>query len=228
EDLRNQRPCASAGCGGRRPREDRPAGQADGVRRFGARFHRSAHRRERRFGIPRRCTWPAWPSCPFCGRHGFAALERAGRGRSRDRIDVMKRDDAELRWLTERPIAHRGLHDMNRECWENTLPAFERACRKGYAIECDVTVSADGVPVVIHDTNLVRLTGKYGWVYRYPARSIRSMKIGRTGDHVPLLDDLLDLVDGRVPIVIELKAVRRFDGPLVEAVAKALYGYQGN
>lgn len=140
----------------------------------------------------------------------------------------MKRDDAELRWLTERPIAHRGLHDMNRECWENTLPAFERACRKGYAIECDVTVSADGVPVVIHDTNLVRLTGKYGWVYRYPARSIRSMKIGRTGDHVPLLDDLLDLVDGRVPIVIELKAVRRFDGPLVEAVAKALYGYQGN
>lgn len=139
----------------------------------------------------------------------------------------MKRGDAEFGWLTERPIAHRGLHDMNRQCWENTLPAFERACRKRYAIECDVTISADGVPVVIHDTNLVRLTGQYGWTYRHSARTLRSMKVGRTGDHVPLLQDLLDLVDGRVPLIIELKAARRFDGPLVEAVANALASYQG-
>ena len=134
---------------------------------------------------------------------------------------------ADVGWLMERPIAHRGLHDLNRECWENTLTAFERACRKGYGIECDVTISADGVPVVIHDTNLVRLTGKYGWVYRHSAGSLRSMTIGRTRDHVPLLADILDLVDGRVPLVIELKGVRRYDGPLVEAVANALRTYQG-
>jgi glycerophosphoryl diester phosphodiesterase len=133
----------------------------------------------------------------------------------------------DLGWLMERPIAHRGLHDMNRECWENTLSAFERACRKGYAIECDVTISADGVPVVIHDTNLVRLTGQYGWVYRHSARTLRTMRIGRTKEQVPLLQDMLDLVDGRVPLVIELKGARRFDGPLVEAVANALAGYGG-
>lgn len=130
-------------------------------------------------------------------------------------------------WISERPIAHRGLHDMNRECWENTLPAFERACQKGYAIECDVTISADGVPVVIHDTNLVRLTGQYGWVYRHSAKSLASMKIGRSEARIPLLRDLLDLVAGRVPLIIELKGAPRFDGPLVEAVARSLRDYPG-
>src|SRR5690606_19286093 len=139
----------------------------------------------------------------------------------------MQEHDSDIGWLTERPIAHRGLHDMNRQCWENTLPAFERACARNYAIECDVTISADGVPIVIHDTNLVRLTGKYGWVYRHSAKSLRSMRIGRTQDHIPLLHDLLDLVDGRVPLILELKGARRFDGPLVEAVANALATYHG-
>src|SRR5690606_20365991 len=169
----------------------------------------------------------AWPACPLGSGHGLAAAECAGRGRSHSRTCLMSSGDSGLDWLTERPIAHRGLHDLNRECWENTLPAFERACRKGYAIECDVTISADGVPVVIHDTNLVRLTGKYGWTYRHSARTLRSMRIGRTRDHIPLLRDLLDLVDGKVPLLIELKSARRFDGPLVEAVAHALADYPG-
>lgn len=133
----------------------------------------------------------------------------------------------DIGWLTKRPIAHRGLHDMNRQCWENTLSAFDRACRKGYAIECDVTISADGVPVVFHDTNLLRLTGKAGRVYRRSASKLRTMKIGRTDDHIPLLQDMLDLVEGRVPVIIELKGVSRHDGPLVEAVARALYDYDG-
>jgi glycerophosphoryl diester phosphodiesterase len=60
----------------------------------------------------------------------------------------------ELSWLTARPIAHRGYHDMNNRVWENTLSAFERAAQKGYAIECDVHLSSDGVPVVFHDTTL--------------------------------------------------------------------------
>ena len=139
----------------------------------------------------------------------------------------MSRKAGGIDWISERPIAHRGLHDMNKECWENTLPAFERACARGYAIECDVTISADGVPVVIHDTNLVRLTGQYGWVYRHSAQSLRSMKIGRTEDRIPLLQEMLDLVAGRVPLVIELKAAPRFDGPLVEAVGRALRDYRG-
>ena len=55
----------------------------------------------------------------------------------------------EISWLTERPIAHRGLHDMNNKVWENTLSAFRRSGKKRFAIECDVHLSADRVPVVV-------------------------------------------------------------------------------
>ena len=60
----------------------------------------------------------------------------------------------DLSWLTARPIAHRGFHDMNKTRWENTLSAFAAAVERGYAIECDVHLSSDGVPVVIHDDDL--------------------------------------------------------------------------
>ena len=63
----------------------------------------------------------------------------------------------DLRWLTERPIAHRGLHDLNRTVWENTLSAFSRAVEAGYAIECDLQYAADGVPVVFHDATLAAI-----------------------------------------------------------------------
>ena len=69
---------------------------------------------------------------------------------------------AELAWLTERPIAHRGYHDMNNRVWENTLSAFARAGEHGYAIECDVHLSSDGVPVVFHDDTLTPRTVTYG------------------------------------------------------------------
>ena len=68
----------------------------------------------------------------------------------------------DLSWLTARPIAHRGLHDLNKSCWENTLSAFERAAARGYAIECDVHLSAEGDVVVFHDNTLDRLTGTNG------------------------------------------------------------------
>jgi len=74
-----------------------------------------------------------------------------------------------IAWLVERPIAHRGLHDMNRKVWENTLSAFRRAMEKNFAIECDVHLSADRVPVVIHDGELKRLTGTDGFVWQRTA-----------------------------------------------------------
>ena len=62
-----------------------------------------------------------------------------------------------LRWLTARPIAHRGYHDLRRGRPENTLAAFDAAVAAHYAIECDLHISADGVPVVFHDDDLERL-----------------------------------------------------------------------
>ena len=132
-----------------------------------------------------------------------------------------------ISWLTRRPIAHRGLHDMNKKVWENTLSAFRRAVEKNFAIECDVHLSSDRVPVVVHDDDLKRLTGTDGFVWQRTAAELRALKVGGTGDHVPALAELLDLVRGKVPLVIELKGVAGHDEGLVEAVAAQLKNYKG-
>lgn len=134
---------------------------------------------------------------------------------------------ADLSWLTARPIAHRGLHDMNKAVWENTLTAFSRAADRGYAIECDVRLTSDGVPVVFHDDGLSRLTGTNGFVWQRTAGELSALRVGGTGDHPPTLKEMLDLVDGRVPLVIELKGAPGKDADLVERVCALLHGYGG-
>ncbi len=133
----------------------------------------------------------------------------------------------DIAWLTARPIAHRGLHDLNRTRWENTLAAFAAAIEHDYAIECDVHLSADGVPVVFHDSELDRLAGRPGNVFEEAAESLSRMAVGGTPERVPTLRQALDLVAGRVPIVIELKGVEGRDDDLVAAVARDLAGYAG-
>ena len=132
-----------------------------------------------------------------------------------------------LSWLTARPIAHRGFHDMNQAVWENTLTAFTRAIDRDYAIECDVHLSADGVPVVFHDDGLKRLTGREGYVWQKTAAEMAALRIGQTDDHPPTLKEMLDLVDGRVPLVIELKGIPGHDEGLVERVCLMLRNYRG-
>ncbi|MVA97899.1 glycerophosphodiester phosphodiesterase [Nitratireductor sp. CAU 1489] len=133
----------------------------------------------------------------------------------------------DLSWLTARPIAHRGLHDLNRMRWENTLPAFEAACAKGYAIECDVRLSADGVAVVFHDAELDRLTGRPGLVHHHTAAELGAMRVGETDARVPSLSETLACVAGRVPLVIELKGTEGADAGLVRAVGRDLAAYSG-
>ncbi|RWK98606.1 MAG: glycerophosphodiester phosphodiesterase, partial [Mesorhizobium sp.] len=133
----------------------------------------------------------------------------------------------DLSWLTARPIAHRGLHDMNKSRWENTLSAFAAAAERGYAIECDVHLSSDRIPVIIHDSDLKRLTGQDGFVWQRTAAEMTALKIGGTSDRLPTLQQALDLVDGRVPVVVELKGVPGRDEGLVESVGKMLKNYRG-
>ena len=130
-------------------------------------------------------------------------------------------------WLTERPIAHRGFHDGNRKRWENTLSAFDAAAERGFAIECDVRLTADGEVVVFHDDKLERLAGREGLVHELTAADMTALTVGGTSDRVPTLDQMLARIAGRVPIVIELKGVRGSDEDLVAAVARALSGYDG-
>jgi glycerophosphoryl diester phosphodiesterase len=142
--------------------------------------------------------------------------------------DAMKTQHADLSWLTARPIAHRGLHDGNKGRWENTLTAFSRAIVGNYAIECDVHLSGDGVPVVFHDADLERLTGEKGMIHDRTAAQLSTIRIGGTQDHIPLLAQMLALVDGKVPLVIELKGHPGHDDGLVAAVARGLSGYTGH
>jgi glycerophosphoryl diester phosphodiesterase len=130
-------------------------------------------------------------------------------------------------WLSERPIAHRGLHDLNKTCWENTLSAFREAVRHDYAIECDVHLSNDGVPVVFHDDDLKRLTGRDGQPCDYSLAELVAMKIGTSDDTIPTLAEMLKTVAGKVPLVIELKGTEGKDDGLVAKVAGLLAGYKG-
>ncbi|WP_018239614.1 glycerophosphodiester phosphodiesterase [Ensifer sp. BR816] len=131
-------------------------------------------------------------------------------------------------WLKAQPIAHRGYHDMNRKVWENTLSAFARAAAAGFAIECDLQFTADSVPVVFHDHDLQRLCGISGDVRAKTAAELGLLSIGGTKDKVPTLTQMLRLVDGRVPIVIELKGRRGDDEGFAAAVLDTLEGYRGH
>ncbi|RCS24564.1 glycerophosphodiester phosphodiesterase [Phyllobacterium salinisoli] len=134
----------------------------------------------------------------------------------------------QLDWLTKRPIAHRGLHDLNNKCWENTLSAFDAAAKAGFSIECDVHLSKDGVAIVFHDEDLKRLSGKDGQIQELTAAQATALQIGETEDRVPTLREALALIAGRVPVIIELKGIPGRDDGLVAAVASELEGYEGH
>lgn len=130
-------------------------------------------------------------------------------------------------WLTERPIAHRGYHDLNRAVWENTLSAFSRAVEAGFAIECDLQYAADAIPVVFHDDDLKRLCGIEGDVRQRTAAELGLLTIGGTADKVPTLRQLLGLVKGRVPLVLELKGRKGDDDGFAMAVLDTIENYEG-
>jgi glycerophosphoryl diester phosphodiesterase len=131
-------------------------------------------------------------------------------------------------WIKDVPVAHRGYHDMNREIWENTLSAFSRAIEAGFAIECDIQLSSDSVPMVFHDHDLQRLCNMNGEVRERTAGELRMLSIGGTADKIPTLRQMLDLVKGRVPLVIELKGIdAEHDDGFAEAVLEVLEGYEG-
>lgn len=130
-------------------------------------------------------------------------------------------------FLTRQPIAHRGLHDLNGNVWENTLSAAQRAIDSGYAIECDVVLSADGTAIVHHDIELKRLCGQSGFVWQRTADEFAAFRVGGTDDHPPRLSELLDIVAGRVPLIVEIKGVPGHDAGLVASVANDLTTYDG-
>lgn len=130
-------------------------------------------------------------------------------------------------WIKGVPVAHRGFHDVNRTVWENTLSAFSRAVEAGFAIECDLQLAADSVPVVFHDHDLERLCGIKGDVRERTSQELGMLSVGGTADRIPTLKKMLRLVAGKVPLVIEIKGRPGEDDGFVEAVLEDLEGYEG-
>jgi glycerophosphoryl diester phosphodiesterase len=108
-----------------------------------------------------------------------------------------------------RPIAHRGLHDSRKGRIENTAPAFEAAIAKGYGIECDLQAAEDGTPMVFHDETLERLVGLPARISTWSAASLSRLSYKGREERILKFAELLELVDGRAPILVEVKRNRR-------------------
>jgi glycerophosphoryl diester phosphodiesterase len=129
-------------------------------------------------------------------------------------------------WLTDTPIAHRGLHDAAKGIPENSLAAFDAARARGFPIELDVRLSRDNHVMVFHDADLRRMTHDPHPVAAVEASVLRALRLGATQEHIPTLVDVLDLVGGAVPLFVEIKNESRI-GPLEAATAALISAYQG-
>lgn len=105
-----------------------------------------------------------------------------------------------------RPIAHRGLHCPKHGRIENTAPAFEAAISKGYGIECDLRPAAGGLPIVFHDDTLDRLVAGKGPLANPTPASLKALTYKDGNTRILTFADLLDLVGGAVPLLVEIKS----------------------
>jgi len=130
-----------------------------------------------------------------------------------------------------RPLAHRGLHDRKQRRAENAPLSFRHAIENGYGIELDLQLSADNQAMVFHDDLLDRLTDETGPVRDRTAAELGRMKLKDSDDTIPTLAQVLDLVDGKAPLLIEIKDQDGQLGPNVGALEQAtvdiLKHYQG-
>lgn len=135
----------------------------------------------------------------------------------------MKKD---ISILTKSMIAHRGYHNIEEGIPENSMKAFKRAVENNLIIELDVHVLKDGEVVVFHDANLKRMTGIDKKIKDFNYNDIKEIKLQGTNEKIPLLKDVLNMVNGRVPIIIELKYDVKC-GRLEEEVIKIIKNYNG-
>lgn len=129
------------------------------------------------------------------------------------------------------PLAHRAFHAKVRGRPENSRAAIEAAIEAGYGIEIDVQLSRDNIAMVFHDYELSRLTAEKGPIRQRSAKELANIPLKGGDETIPTLSEVLDLVAGRVPVLIEIKDQDGVMGPNVGAlegsVARALTDYDG-
>lgn len=123
-------------------------------------------------------------------------------------------------------FAHRGLHDIGSGVAENSLDAFEAACERGFGIELDVRLSADGTPHVFHDVTLRRAAGIKKLICSLTDRELRDIRIFGSQSRIPTFAEVLERIADRVPLLVELKSDKKSPDP-TRAVHSLLKNYGG-
>lgn len=125
-------------------------------------------------------------------------------------------------WL----YAHRGLHDNQGPAPENSLAAFAKAIQSGFGMELDVQLTKDRVPVVFHDFKLERICGVPGKVSDYTWEQLKQFSLCGSAERIPRLAEVLELVGGRVPMIIEYKS-DNLDISVCSVADELLQAYEG-
>ena len=130
--------------------------------------------------------------------------------------------------LTGWDYAHRGLYDNEHGIPEKSMAAFRRAVDKGYGIELDVHLTADNQLVVFHDDTLTRMCGMNKKISSFLYSDLMQLRLLGTEEGIPLFKDVLELIDGKVPLIIELKVDGSNQNLLCPLVWQLLSRYKGD
>lgn len=130
-----------------------------------------------------------------------------------------------LAWLRGWSYAHRGLHGEG--CPENSMAAFQAALAHGYGIELDVHLLKDGNLAVMHDSSLLRTTGREGRMEELTTEALTDYHLGGTEETIPEFRQVLELYAGKAPLIVELKPADGNHAQLAEAACRMLDGYRG-
>ena len=130
-------------------------------------------------------------------------------------------------WIKNKPIAHRGLHDDNISIPENSLLSFEKAMEKNYPIEIDVQITKDDTIIVFHDKNLLRACGQKIPVSDLSMPTLNQYTIFNSTYNIPTLKETLELINGKVPLLIEIKNFS-FNRRLEKKLIEQLSNYKGD
>jgi glycerophosphoryl diester phosphodiesterase len=141
-----------------------------------------------------------------------------------DRFRFPVPDTRRVGFLTRTPFANRGLHGSRHV--ENSRAAVEAAVSHGYGVKVDVQFSLDGMAYVIADPTVDRLTDETGQVRHLSSKQLAEIKLRGTDETIPKLDEILALVAGRTPVLVELKAVEGHVSQLCVAVRHAIESYR--
>ena len=129
-------------------------------------------------------------------------------------------------WFGKTDFAHRGLYAADQSVPENSLKAFSQAVDAGFGIELDVELTSDDRLVVFHDDSLKRMTGEEDLLWDRTYAELQQLRLAGSEEKIPLFENVLKLVDGKVPLMVEIKSTKRLE-KICSMTYALLSRYQG-